>query len=307
MAMDFDDVLALGSRLSQLPDRNTYLLAVRNEISTLIPGDNVLWIHAADTTGGRCVVMHGDPWQPDPDFSLRMAHYWARHPHTQSYTRNVSDRTPRRMSDIVAPRRWRQMEEFRALQDGMQFFQLSIIPPAPWRYRGWLIARSQHDFADTHVDIATGIAPVLAALGPLYERLESWRPTTESPANMPGITARELLVLDLVADGMTETAIGRRLGISYRTVEKHLEHIYRKLGCRDRLIAVSMARELGLLRPFGSRHDRPPNATPDAGELELAKATSTSQSERQSRATRSRDERSDVRDFTYWHRSPSTS
>jgi DNA-binding CsgD family transcriptional regulator len=256
MAMDLDDVLALGARLSQLPDRNAYLHAARNEIAQLVPGDDVLWIHAADSAGRGCVVLHGEPWQLDSDFSRRLSHYWSVHPHTQSYTRNVQDRTPRRMSDIVAPRQWREMEEFRALRDGMQFCQLSIIPPAPWRYRGWVICRGQHDFNDSDVDIATGIAPVMATLGPLYERLEAWRPLAESRTNTPGITARELIVLDLLADGLTASAIGRQLRISYRTVEKHLEHIYRKLGCKDRLIAVTLARELGILLPSVNRSDR---------------------------------------------------
>lgn len=61
------------------------------------------------------------------------------------------------------------------------------------------------------------------------------------------LTAREIEVLDLMADGLIAVAIGRRLGISGRTVDKHQENIYRKLGIGDRASAVLRAQSLGLL------------------------------------------------------------
>jgi DNA-binding NarL/FixJ family response regulator len=53
-----------------------------------------------------------------------------------------------------------------------------------------------------------------------------------------GLTAREVHILELLAAGLTADAIGRHCGISPRTVGKHLENIYAKLGCHDRLTAV---------------------------------------------------------------------
>ena len=52
-------------------------------------------------------------------------------------------------------------------------------------------------------------------------------------------------VLSLVAAGLTDAAIGRRLGCSPRTVDKHLEHVYRRLGvsCRTAAIAACRADE----------------------------------------------------------------
>jgi DNA-binding CsgD family transcriptional regulator len=63
----------------------------------------------------------------------------------------------------------------------------------------------------------------------------------------PELTAREIAVLKLLAQGETAEGIGRRLGISHRTVEAHLTHLYRKLDVRDRLQAVLVAHELGLV------------------------------------------------------------
>jgi DNA-binding CsgD family transcriptional regulator len=62
----------------------------------------------------------------------------------------------------------------------------------------------------------------------------------------PGLTARELAVVRLLARGLTAEAMARRLGCSPRTVQKHLERLYRKLDVGDRLMAVERAREHGL-------------------------------------------------------------
>jgi DNA-binding CsgD family transcriptional regulator len=67
------------------------------------------------------------------------------------------------------------------------------------------------------------------------------------------LTDRELAVLDLVAGGLITVAIARRLGISPRTVAKHLEQAYRKLDANDRVSAVLRASSLGLIPAQPSR------------------------------------------------------
>ncbi|MGH3585867.1 MAG: response regulator transcription factor [Pseudonocardia sp.] len=61
------------------------------------------------------------------------------------------------------------------------------------------------------------------------------------------LTPREHAVLSQLADGLTAAAIGRRLLITERTVHKHLQRVYAKLGVCDRLGAVLRAQRLGLL------------------------------------------------------------
>jgi DNA-binding CsgD family transcriptional regulator len=53
------------------------------------------------------------------------------------------------------------------------------------------------------------------------------------------LTVRQRQVLSLVADGLTDVAIAHRLGCSPRTVDKHLEHVYRKLGVSCRTAAIA--------------------------------------------------------------------
>lgn len=61
------------------------------------------------------------------------------------------------------------------------------------------------------------------------------------------LSARERQVLALVAEGCTDRAIGHRLDVSVRTIQKHLEHAYAKLGVNDRTSAA--------LRFVGGRQD----------------------------------------------------
>lgn len=61
------------------------------------------------------------------------------------------------------------------------------------------------------------------------------------------LTAREIEVLQLMADGLLARTIATRLAVSVRTVHKHLGSIYRKLDVCDRLSAARLADRLGLL------------------------------------------------------------
>ena len=53
------------------------------------------------------------------------------------------------------------------------------------------------------------------------------------------LTRREAEVLRWVAAGKSDAQIGAILGISARTVQKHLEHAYQKLGVENRTAAVN--------------------------------------------------------------------
>jgi LuxR family maltose regulon positive regulatory protein len=61
------------------------------------------------------------------------------------------------------------------------------------------------------------------------------------------LSERELQVLGLLAEGLTNREIGERLYISQGTVKAHTSNIYGKLGVRSRTQAAACARSLGLL------------------------------------------------------------
>lgn len=63
------------------------------------------------------------------------------------------------------------------------------------------------------------------------------------------LTAREVQVLELVASGLANAEIGRRLSIGEATVKSHLLKTFAKLGVSDRTAAVTTAMARGLLPP----------------------------------------------------------
>jgi DNA-binding response OmpR family regulator len=71
----------------------------------------------------------------------------------------------------------------------------------------------------------------------------------KAPALRAGLTARELEVLQLLAEGCDQHAIAQRLVVSPKTVGKHIEHILAKLPARSRAEAVAIAYQRGLHAP----------------------------------------------------------
>ncbi|GAA3635056.1 response regulator [Streptomyces chitinivorans] len=62
------------------------------------------------------------------------------------------------------------------------------------------------------------------------------------------LTRRETEVLALVAEGLSNQAVGARLHLTEGTVKSHLARVYAKLGVESRTAAVATATELGLIR-----------------------------------------------------------
>lgn len=84
---------------------------------------------------------------------------------------------------------------------------------------------------------AAGHAPI----DPRVARALLPSPTVESPAD--ALSARELQVLRLVAEGLANKQIARRLEIAERTVKVHVGNIFRRIGVADRTSAALWARD----------------------------------------------------------------
>ena len=68
-------------------------------------------------------------------------------------------------------------------------------------------------------------------------------PSTQAPRPGDGLSVREREVLVLVAEGLANKQVGRRLGISERTVKAHLGRVFREIGVADRTSAALWARD----------------------------------------------------------------
>ena len=63
----------------------------------------------------------------------------------------------------------------------------------------------------------------------------------------PHLSPRQQQVLELMAEGLTNSEIGEQLGVTERTVKAYAQELYDKLGVRNRAGAVAEAAKLGLL------------------------------------------------------------
>jgi DNA-binding NarL/FixJ family response regulator len=93
--------------------------------------------------------------------------------------------------------------------------------------------------------------------GHICHRLAQMRPTVEEadPAvngDLP-LTSRELEILQLVAAGLTNVEVARKLWVTEQTVKFHLRNIYRKLDVANRTEASHFAHLNGLVRAAPSR------------------------------------------------------
>ncbi|MEU9479595.1 response regulator transcription factor [Streptomyces sp. NPDC048191] len=129
----------------------------------------------------------------------------------------------------------------------------SLFPALRAGARGYLTKDAGGD------EIVRAVESVLsgeAGLSPsvqrrLLERLSQPEPGPPAPAGAPpdGLTARETEVLLLIAEGLSNQEIARRLHVSTATVKTHINNLFSKTGLKDRAQAVRYAYSKGLVRP----------------------------------------------------------
>ena len=128
----------------------------------------------------------------------------------------------------------------------------SLFPALKAGARGYLTKDAGGD------EIVRAVHSVLsgdAGLSPsvqrrLLERLSAPEPEPARPTAVPdGLTAREAEVLVLIAEGLSNPEIARRLSVSIATVKTHINNMFSKTGLKDRAQAVSYAYRKGLVRP----------------------------------------------------------
>ncbi|MEW2296934.1 response regulator transcription factor [Streptomyces sp. NPDC006743] len=131
----------------------------------------------------------------------------------------------------------------------------SLFPALKAGARGYLTKDAGGD------EIVRAVESVLsgdAGLSPgiqrrLLERLSDSDHRQTHPSEPPdGLTGRECEVLVLIAEGLSNQEIARRLHVSTATVKTHINNLFAKTGLKDRAQAVRYAYAKGLARPPAS-------------------------------------------------------
>ena len=121
--------------------------------------------------------------------------------------------------------------------------------------------RPASPFDDRSMRLAELGQGVIVALYRHWQVLDAWVAGHPLPtgayiaADEARLTSRQVVILSLVAQGITSRAIASRLHISPRTVERHLQNIYTRLGVSDRVSAVRLAIQAGVIAssPLGAQ------------------------------------------------------
>jgi DNA-binding CsgD family transcriptional regulator len=195
-----------------------------------IPADDAAYIEWR--FGDRAVLYVGRSEEEQPWLDESLATTCDSYP-----LRDVDHSTsaePLRITDVRSRARFRKSPFYSAVMRPLGFEnEVKLWLPAPPGYaRFFQLERGPgRDFDERDRSFLSLLRPHLARLRSRWER----RP------HLPSLTERELDVLALVAQGLTNRQISRQLFISPATVRTHLENIYDKLGVRSRAGAVSAA------------------------------------------------------------------
>jgi DNA-binding NarL/FixJ family response regulator len=126
---------------------------------------------------------------------------------------------------------------YEALRAGASGFMLKDAPPEELLAAIEVVARG---------DALIAPAVTRTVIEEFVRRSPSPRPP---PPVLDGLTQREREILELLAHGLSNAEIAERLVVSGGTVKTHVAHVLSKLALRDRVQAVILAYETGVITP----------------------------------------------------------
>jgi len=162
------------------------------------------------------------------------------HPLVREHGRNPAALT-RRIEDLLPASAFQRTPLFNDYYCAIRIEHVMAVPIHVDRHVlvSFVVNRSKHGFSDRDRERVEVIRPHLGHLYRLSARA-AHNNDARAGINAP-LTARERDVLDWLGAGKTDKDIATILAISPRTVQKHLQRIYEKLGVETRTAAVMRA------------------------------------------------------------------
>ncbi len=252
----YDRVLELASSILNIRDDQLPHGLVTSELMECLHSTGGYFIELQWHQGIARVTGVSADWATRPLPAL-LSLYLREHPLLRHYGAN-DDSTVLTANDLVGVHAWNNSEirhVSRALLDADQHLAIPLTAPAGV-IRMFAVGRPTDIYHDNEITLAQKIQPILTSVDNHLNHYRRWRDTQQRsghPADLDNLasqyrlTPRELTVLALLAEPLLATVIARRLGISHRTVHKHIENLYRKLGVANRVSAIRRAHTVGLL------------------------------------------------------------
>jgi DNA-binding CsgD family transcriptional regulator len=208
-------------------------------------GAELTTLSTCDLDGGHRAVVSDQPGAISRREIEVFDHYFHAHPLVREHGRNPAA-TTKRIDDLLPDGAFRRTPLFNEYYRRIGIDHVMAVPIHVDRrfLVSFVLNRSETPFSPRDRDLAEVVRPHLASL---YRLGVSSERTRQLPADAPfdraaaPLTPREREVLDWVAAGKTNRDIAAILGASPRTVEKHLERVYEKLGVETRIAAVVRA------------------------------------------------------------------
>jgi DNA-binding CsgD family transcriptional regulator len=203
--------------------------------------------------GARDMVVLMSP-EGDVESYQAWMRYGEQNPLLRYYQRTLHGRTMR-FSDVCTTEELHALDLYKECYApmGVEHQMAFTLPAGSRRVLAIAMSRCERDYSDRERDLADRARPFLIQAYLNAIAFQAARAGTESVTPVTpllesllaaGLTQREAQSLRLVALGQSNHHVAEALGISHRTVGKHLERGFRKLGVRDRSSAASRVWEL---------------------------------------------------------------
>jgi DNA-binding CsgD family transcriptional regulator len=205
-------------------------------------GSELTTLSLCDLDSGHRSVVSDAPGAISPcEIDAFDRHFFA-HPLVREHGRNSAAVT-KRIADLVPESEFRRTPLYNEYYRRIGIEHVAAVPIYVDRrfLVSFVLNRGATAFSDRERELLDIVRPHLANLYRLGIALDR---AHEAPGDAPALTPREREVLDWVAAGKTNRDIATILGASPRTVEKHLERIYEKLGVETRTAAAMRALKL---------------------------------------------------------------
>jgi DNA-binding CsgD family transcriptional regulator len=233
---DLHRLLTAVDQANTVESEQTMPHSVLEALSDLVPSDEITYsvMDPERETHLKMRELNGDLPCLEPDENRMAEFFWDTFHDSMacSYPQQIGDfRNVRRASDFYSAGELSRslLGELFRLYGMRHEALLPLTPNGPIDHRIIFWRADGPDFTDHERWILTLLRPHLAE----FER------TRRGQRRADRLTKRQSELLDLVAAGMTNHQVARRLGLSEGTVRRHLENIFSRLGVNSRTAAVT--------------------------------------------------------------------